>query len=141
MPSTDSFILQDKVNEKRFNVKLADAVKRAKANSRRLLGGIAVYCTEAIPNGPDTYKSIVEANGGEFCVYRARAGTLKKTDGGEDEAAYLLTGTTPKEKALWPKFTQMAKDNGHEPRIVQTEWLLDTAMSQEIKWNEGYLAK
>jgi hypothetical protein len=141
MPSTDSFILQDKANEKRFNVKLANAVKRAQANSRRLLRGVAVYCTEAIPNGPETYKNIVEANGGEFSVYRARAGALRKREDGEQEAVYLLTGTTPKEKVLWPKFSQMASDNGHVPRIVLAEWLLDAAMSQEMKWKDAYLAK
>ena len=141
MPSTNSFILQDKANEKRFNIKLAEVVKRAKANSRCLLRGIAVYCAEGIPNGPETYKSIVEANGGEFSVYRGRAGALRKREDGEEEAVYLLTGTTPKDKALWPKFSQMARDNGHVPRIVLTEWLLDTAMSQEIKWKDAYLAK
>ena len=52
----------DKAAEKRFGVVLADAVARAKANKRRLLAGVAVFCTENIPNGGETYKSIVESN-------------------------------------------------------------------------------
>lgn len=141
LPPPESFVLQDKAKEKHFKVKLADAVKRAKSNSGRLLGGIAVYCTEAIPNGPGTYKTIVEFNGGEFAIFRAKAETLRMREEGEEEAVYLLTGTSIKEKALWPKFTQMAEDNGYEPRIVQVEWLLDAAMRQEVKWHDAYLAK
>ncbi|KFY36379.1 hypothetical protein V494_05061 [Pseudogymnoascus sp. VKM F-4513 (FW-928)] len=141
LPTPESFVLKDKAKEKHFKVKLADAVNRAKSNSGRLLRGIAVYCTEAIPNGSGTYKTIVEFNGGEFAIFRAKAETLRMREEGEEEAVYLLTGTSIKEKALWPKFTQMAEDNGHEARIVQVEWLLDAAMRQEVKWHEAYLAK
>ncbi|OBT83412.1 hypothetical protein VE02_07696 [Pseudogymnoascus sp. 03VT05] len=141
VPPPESFVLKDRAKEKHFKVKLADAVNRAKSNLGHLLRGIAVYCTEAIPNGPGTYKTIVEFNGGEFAIFRAKAETLRMREEGEEEAVYLLTGTSIKEKALWPKFAQMAQDNGHEPRIVQVEWLLDAAMRQEVKWHEAYLAQ
>ncbi|OBT69481.1 hypothetical protein VE03_01070 [Pseudogymnoascus sp. 23342-1-I1] len=140
LPTPESFVLKDKAKEKHFKVKLADAVNRAKSNSGHLLRGIAIYCTEAIPNGSGTYKTIVEFNGGEFAIFRAKAETLRMREEDEEEAVYLLTGTSVKEKALWPKFAQMAQDNGHEPRIVNVEWLLDAAMRQEVKWNDAYLA-
>lgn len=140
VPEPSDFILVDKPAEKRFGVVLADAVGRAKANKRRLLRGVAVYCTEGIPNGLDTYRSIVESNGGEFAVYRGRKGVLTQREDGDVEEVYLLTGVSKKEKALWSGFEKMARETGHEPRVVLTDWLLDTAMAQEVKWRESYLA-
>lgn len=143
IPKVDKFLLKDQENEKKFNLKLADALHRARANKRYLLRRVPIYCTAEIPNGPDTYKSIVEANGGTFYIYRGRP-TIKKTapeeDEGPAEPVYLITGQRPDEKKLWPKFTQMAEDGNMIPRIVSTEWLLDVAMSQQHKWSDKYLA-
>ncbi len=143
IPKVDKFLLKDQENEKKFNLKLADALHRARANKRYLLRRVPIYCTAEIPNGPDTYKSIVEANGGTFYIYRGRP-TIKKTapeeDEGPAEPVYLITGQRPDEKKLWPKFTQMAEDGNMIPRIVITEWLLDVAMSQQHKWSDKYLA-
>lgn len=146
MPPVDKYLLRDASNEKRFKLKLKDAVRRAKFNSRRLLQDVAVCCTADIINGPETFRAIVEVNGGTFFVYRGRGGFVLKRDEEEDEEAhheeepiYLLSGLKPDEKKLWPKFEQMARDGGMVPRIVVTEWLLDTAMSQEIKWDDSYL--
>ncbi|KAK2626096.1 hypothetical protein QTJ16_004358 [Diplocarpon rosae] len=142
IPKVDDFLLKDVDNEKKFGLKLRDVVSRAKANKRCLLRHVPIYCTNEIPNGSGTYQSIVEANGGTFALYRGRP-TIKKTKAEEDdgpaEPVYLLTGQTPAERALWPKFEQMARDGNMIPRIVDPEWLLDVAMSQQNKWNEGYL--
>jgi len=142
IPRTKDYLLKDEANETKFKLKLKDALARARKNPKRLLDGVVVYCTETIPNGSDTYKAIVEANGGHFAVYRGRGGTvIKPTDEVEDEEepVYLLSGLKADEKRLWPKFEQMARDGKMEPRVVLTEWLLDTAMSQEIRWDESYL--
>lgn len=141
----DGFLLNDHDNEKRFKLRLRDAVARAKANKRSLLRRVPVYCTADIANGPETYKAIVEANGGIFHVYRARGGsTIKPTspaeDEGEPEPVYLITGPRPEERRLWPKFEEMAVAGNMIPRIVNSEWLLDVAMSQQLKWSEKYLA-
>jgi len=125
-------------------LKLKDAVTRAKANKRSLLRRVPIFCTAEIPNGSDTYKAIVEANGGTFAVYRGRP-TIKKVnpedDEGPAEPVYLISGKRPEERKLWPRFTEMAKDGNMIPRIVDTEWLLDVAMSQQQKWNDRYLAE
>lgn len=142
IPRTKDYLLKDEKNEEKFNIKLKDALARAKKHPKRLLDGVVIYCTETIPNGPDTYKAIVEANGGHFAIYRGRGGTvIKPTDEEEEEEepVYLLSGPKAEEKRLWPKFEQMARDGKMEPRVVITEWLLDTAMSQEIRWDESYL--
>jgi hypothetical protein len=143
IPDVDKFLLKDHENEKKFSLKLKDVVARAKANKRNLLRRVPIYCTQEIPNGPDTYKSIVEANGGTFAIYRGRP-MIKKISAEEDtgpaEPVYLVTGQRPDEKKLWPKFIEMAEAGNMIPRIVHTEWLLDVAMSQQQKWNKNYLA-
>lgn len=145
MPPIDKYLLEDKDNEKRFNLKLKDVVNRAKKNNRRLLRGVAVYCTADIANGPETYKAIVEANGGTLTIYRARGGStitpVALENGQRQEAVYLLTSMKAEEKRLWPKFAAMARVGGMDPKIVHTEWLLDTAMAQEIKWDDSYLVE
>lgn len=146
LPDTKKFLLQDPESEKKFKMKLQDAITRANANKRGLLRSVPVYCTAEIPNGPETYKSIVESNGGIFSIYRARGGsTIKPTkpeeDDGPPEPVYLLTGTRPEERKLWDRFAEMAKAGNMIPRIVVHEWLLDVAMTQQLKWDEKYLAR
>jgi hypothetical protein len=145
VPEVEDFLLKDKDNEKKFKLKLPDIVARAKANKRSLLRRVPIYCTEQIHNGYKTYQAIVESNGGVFNTYKAKGGpTIKPTDPEDDdgppEPVYLLTGPRPDERSLWPKFTAMAKAGNMIPRIVNAEWLLDVAMSQQLKWNNSYLA-
>jgi len=143
LQEADEFLLKDAAKEKEFSVKLKDVVARAKANKRSLLRRVPIYATKDVPNGSDTYKAIVEANGGTFGVYTGKP-TIKKVnpedDEGPAEPVYLITGMRPDEKALWPKFTEMALEGNMIPRIVDTEWLLDVALSQQQKWKESYLA-
>jgi hypothetical protein len=137
LPPTDRYQLRDSDAEKRYGIKLTEVLQRAKANKRRLLTGTNVYCTADIANGSDTYKAIVEANGGQFHVYRSRGTNAHKS--GENEISYLLSGDQPEEKRLWKKFDQMITGMGGIARIVQTEWLLDVAMAQQMLWKSTYL--
>lgn len=137
-PDIKDYLLVDKANEAKFGVKLETAVSRARANRGRLLWGVPIYCTAEIPNGSDAFKAIAEANGAIFKVYRARSGTtIKPTtaeeDGGADpDPVYLLSGSSPAERQLWPRFEAMALKGHMEPRIVDSDWLLDVAMRQEL---------
>jgi len=140
----EDFLLNDKTNEKSLGLKLKDSLAHAKANRRNLLRGVAIFCTDKIQNGPSTYRKIAEVNGGTFTEYTGRAPTIKKPteesqDQDELEPVYLLSGTKPEEMRLWPKFVDMAKKGRMEPRIVKSEWLLDTTMFQRLKWDEKYL--
>jgi len=143
MPDLDKFILKDRANEKKFGYKLKDVLLRAKNNQRNLLAGVLVYATKEVPNGPETYKSIVEANGGIFGIYSGRP-VIKKTTAEQDigpaEPVYLITGLQPAEKKLWSKFTDMAEEGNMIPRVVSTEWLLDVSLSQQNKWCDDFLA-
>lgn len=146
----ENFLLNDLESEERFGYKLTDATARAKENKGQLLRGYTIYCTEFIHGGFDTYKAIVEANGGKCLLYRARASSnisarTGATDRGHDkmdldtpEYLYLLSGVSPEEARLWPKFRQLAKGMEMEPRIVKNDWLIDLALSQRIQWQEMY---
>jgi len=99
-----------------------------------------------IINGPAQYQKVVEANGGTFVEYNGRHQTIKKPsaesqDREEREPVYLLSTNKPEEQKLWPKFREMAISGGMNPRIVDKEWLLATALSQKLGWDKDYLIK
>ncbi|ESZ91073.1 hypothetical protein SBOR_8536 [Sclerotinia borealis F-4128] len=144
MLDVEDFPLEDTENEKKHKVKLKDALTRARANKGRLLNTVPIYCTTDIDNGFETYKDIAEVNGATFGVYKGRP-TIKPTkpedDEGPPEPVYLISSDKNSEQALYSKFEEMAKAGNMEPRIVKVEWLLDVAMSQQIKWDKKYLLK
>ncbi|KAI0839852.1 BRCT domain-containing protein [Hypoxylon sp. FL0890] len=138
------YILKDEENEKKFGIKLATSVRRARQNKGKLLWNIPIYCTNNIKNGPAGYQAIAEANGALFMMYGARSGTtIKPTKPEEDEGGpdpvYLLSNTSPEERKLWTKFEAMATNGNMEPRIVAADWLLDVVMNQEVMFDEKYL--
>ena len=145
----EEFPLNDTEGENRLGFKIADALKRAETNKGRLLHGYSIYCTENIHGGFDTYKSIIEINGGKCLLYRARAGSnTSSRAGGVDadegsepdtpEYVYLISGITREEGKVWPKFRQMVHGTGLVPRIVKTDWMLDLALSQKVVWADTY---
>lgn len=146
VPDAEDYLLRDEEDENRFNIDLETSVSRAKANRGRLLRGVPIYCTEKIRNGPDSYKTIAEANGAMFMIYRARSGTtIKPTTAEEDgnrppEPVYLLSSASPEEKQMWTRFKDMAEKGNMEPRVVAPDWLLDVAMAQQVRFDQKFLA-
>lgn len=138
----EPFLLQDKANERRFHISLAQSQKRAKENRNKLFQGRTIYCVEHIHGGFDTYKSIVEANGGRCNMYRGRQGTMvpsrradSETTTTEDEGqaeVFLISGQDKDQERVWSRFRQMAEGSRKIPRIVRSEWLLESAMAQQI---------
>ncbi|KAI7364078.1 hypothetical protein KC328_g18825, partial [Hortaea werneckii] len=65
------------------------------------------------------------------------AGEESQNQGGEDEldCVYLVSGTTEAEKKLWKGFRSTAEKQELVPRIVRTDWLLNAAMSQRVRWD------
>ena len=142
--------LKDTDGESRHQVNLAEVTARAKANKRRLLHNEVIYCTEHVHGGFDAYKSIIDANGGKCLLYRARAGSIipsklgDATDAAKEpgkkelDHVYLISGVTPKDVKLWPKFRDMVLSIGKSPRIVKNDWILDVALTQEMRWNGNH---
>lgn len=146
----EDYILNDPVGEQKQCFTLSDAVGRAKNHRGQLLRGMSIYCTETVKGGFDVYKAIIEANGGTCLLYKARAGSMaasraggaeedsNRMDTDEPEYIYLISGNTPAEVALWPKFRQMVQGTGKLPRIAETDWLLNSALRQELHWDKIY---
>lgn len=146
------FPLVDKAAESKFQFSLAKASNRAKKNKNKLLRGFRVYCVEDIRGGFDAFKSIVEANGGECLLFRGRLALANNSrreesddedsemdsdDSGRNEV-FLLSSAETKHARLWPRFRQVASDVKRTPRIVRVDWLLDMAMSQELRAADEY---
>ena len=145
----DDYLLDDQDGEKKIGHTIADALDRAKNNKGRLLRGLFVYCTESIHGGFETYKAIVEANGGKCFLYHARGkletASRSTREGSpadlEDEVfdyIYLVSGHDQESAKLWSKFRQAAGDRGKTPRIVRGDWMLNLALSQRIQWKDEY---
>lgn len=135
----NSYILVDKAAEKKLGVSLKISRERAKANQNDLFKGRSIYCIENISGGFSTYESIVHANGGQCMSWRARKGTMVPStradseDEDNDNEVYLLSGADNDHAKLWQRFREMAVGSRKVPRIVNTDWLIETAMTQKIQ--------
>ena len=145
----DDYLLEDTEGEAKMDFKLSDALARAQKNKGKLLRGYSIYCTELVHGGFDTYKSIVETNGGTCLLYRARAGTgstlrasldedSEASESSQPQYVYLVSGKTPEEGRLWPKFRQMVEGMGKTPVVAANDWILNLALSQEMRWRSDY---
>lgn len=147
MPDPEDHLLKDEDMESKWRLDLKVSSARAKKWRGQLLRGTPMYCTEKIKAGPDTYRSIAEANGAQFLTYSARSGTtIKPTTAEEDgfkdpDPVYLITTNNPEERPLWPKFRKMAEAGHMEPRVVSADWLLNVAMAQEMRWDPKFLVE
>lgn len=135
----EEFLLQDKTNEKKLGFSLRLSRERAKENRGQLLKDQHVYCMEQVHGGFDTFKAIVEANGGKCLMWRGRTTTVPSGRGdgeaAEDESnkeVYLISDEEKQYSKLWTRFKEMAERSRKTPRIVATDWLVETAMSQKL---------
>lgn len=149
LPALGAHLLKDGEQEDRLGFKLTDSLVRAKKNNRKLLQGWQIFCTEGVTGGWDTYKAIIDANGGMCTLYRGRSAmnASKRTfsrETQEEEAVadnqgddqgdtlYLLSGESKKDKEHWAKFRDLATGEDMVPKIVKADWLLEVAMSQKV---------
>jgi len=134
------FELDDKENEKRLGVSLKLSRSRAKKNQNRLLQGLSIYCAESIHGGFETFKAIVEANGGRCMPWRNRKSaiipsTRAESDGSadsEDSVVYLLTDKKEGNKSLCARFRETALNSRKTPLIIDPDWVIESAMSQKL---------
>jgi hypothetical protein len=57
---------------------------------------------------------------------------MSATDDENQNEVYLISAPDPENARLWAKFRAMAEGSRKIPRIVRTDWLLETAMHQKI---------
>ncbi|KAL8781883.1 MAG: hypothetical protein Q9194_000076 [Teloschistes cf. exilis] len=142
----EDYLLNDPAGEQKQGFKLSDAISRAKDHRGQLFKDLSIYCTENVKGGFDTYKAIVEANGGMCTMYNARtkiaptkvAADPDSIDPDMTDYVYLLSDSSSAETQLWPRFRESVRKCGSVPRISQTDFCLLTALRQELHWNESY---
>lgn len=139
----------DRITEKKVGFNLKKTLERAATNKNKLLRDYRICCVETIRGGFDAFRSIVEANGGECTLFRGRVSMNehRRREGSESSGeadqpmrddVFLISGDEPEHVKVWPRFRQMVLEAGKTPRIVNVNWLLDIAMSQEIGWKDEY---
>ncbi|KAH6614964.1 BRCT domain-containing protein [Boeremia exigua] len=146
-PEKHAMDVQDFETEHSFS--MAEAIDRALQNKHRLFRDWTIFCTEKVPGGFETYKDIIEANGGKCSLWKGRTTNITATkrllnaSAGEEsqnqqqdegDVLYLISDANSKEFANWAKFRELAKKHDMVPRIVKTEWLLINAMAQYVHW-------
>lgn len=151
LPDPEDHSLVDSMGEKQYNFNLNDAVQRARENRRRLLRGWNIFCTDGVKGGFDTYKSIVEVNGGECNLWKGqsnfrashRSFDSSEADGGstqeEGDMLFLISEPKKSEVPQWTKFRDLAEKHNMVPKIVTPEWLLMVALKQSIVSEDQYL--
>jgi hypothetical protein len=156
LPDPKKFPLVDKEGEERFGINLQETIERAHKNKRKLLKDFTIFCSPNVTGGYDTYSSIVAANGGQCQLYKGRTNmTVSKrkisnpsaaalaeaepqSTGDEKDDMYLISEAKQSEVHNWQKFRELAENVNMIPRIVSTEWLLTTAMAQELRFDESW---
>lgn len=97
----EDYLLRDKTTEQRLGINLQESLARAKVNRRQLLKGATIYCTQSVHGGVETYKAIVEANGGVCLPFKPRQGSIlskedarngKKGDDNDEAGGYHAEG-------------------------------------------------
>lgn len=131
----EPFILRDSEGEERLNMNLKESLERARKNDGRLLQGQTIYCAPGVHGGFETYRRIVEANGGVCIAFRM---AKKATNVPDSDKLVLLSGDDAGDKKLWKPFLKIAKYTGKDAVIYKPDWLLDLAMTQKVVWSDRY---
>jgi hypothetical protein len=132
---SDDYLLKDPEGEKRLSVNLAESLARAKKNRGKLLEGQTVYCTPGVHGGFEVCKRIVDANGGVCILFKT---PKRPANAPDSERIVLLSSDAPGCKKQWPRFEGMAKSMGRDWAIYKSDWLLETAMNQQVVWADKY---
>ncbi|KAF1837609.1 hypothetical protein BDW02DRAFT_543706 [Decorospora gaudefroyi] len=150
LPPTEKHLLEARDFEEANNFHFSEALVRAKQNKHRLLKDWTIFCTEKVAGGFETYRDIIEANGGKCTLWKGRTTTVtaskrKRNPADQDvsqnqiedegDVLYLISDADKKEFTNWSKFRDLAAKHDMVPRIVKTEWLLSVAMAQYVHWN------
>jgi hypothetical protein len=148
MVDHEDFILQDDEGEEKNDVSLEESLERARVNDRKLLKGWQIFCTEKIRGGFDTYKGVVEINGGACYLFKSKTNMKlskplpsKNQQNDEDDMTnrlFLISGNSKAEMDLWPQFQGMAEKADMDPMIVKADWILAVAMNQRTLWKSEW---
>ncbi|KAF9037073.1 hypothetical protein BJ165DRAFT_1375475 [Panaeolus papilionaceus] len=123
----EKYGLKDPEGEKRYNVKLADALKRAKANQGgKLLDGAQIFVTPkvAVAVKKELLSHVIQACGG-VCKHPSDF-TQRMIKGHENR--YLIS--CPEDKPIWSRFSNQ------DIPVYSHELILNGALRQRMDWND-----
>ncbi|KAI0682501.1 hypothetical protein BC835DRAFT_1399674 [Cytidiella melzeri] len=119
---TDTFMLRNPENEKKYGFKLADALKRARANKGKLLEGKTFYMTKNVPVEAKLMKNVVTAGGGQFST---QVPTVRIMKGSSNRVVI----SSPDDIAIWRPLAE------HGFPIYSQELILTGMLKQELDWD------
>jgi hypothetical protein len=152
LPPPEKHLLEARDFEAANGFRMSEAMERAKQNKHRLLKDWTIFCSQNVAGGFDTYKDIIEANGGKCAMWKGRTTSItaskrsnnpsteesqnQKED--EGDVLYLISDPDKREFTNWAKFRELAQKHDMVPRIVKTEWILCVAMAQYVHWKDDW---
>ncbi|KDQ26961.1 hypothetical protein PLEOSDRAFT_168763 [Pleurotus ostreatus PC15] len=116
----ETYFLEDDANERKYNVKLADVLLRAKSNQGQLFAKKTFHVTPKVSIDLKLLKNVIAANGGQMTTQAPTSRTFNS------ENKYLIS--CPEDASIWRPFAQ------HRP-VYTTELVLSGALKQEVDWD------
>ncbi|KAF8210360.1 hypothetical protein K438DRAFT_1809538 [Mycena galopus ATCC 62051] len=120
LPEGD-YILRDKVNEKKWNFRLADAMERVRESGGKLFENKTFYVTAGVSVDTKLLKTVVAAQGGKLMTSTPTVRILNSAPN-----RYVIS--CPEDKSIWRPLT---KDH----TVYSQELLLTAALTQKIDWD------
>ncbi|KAJ7251513.1 hypothetical protein B0H12DRAFT_1119330 [Mycena haematopus] len=120
LPEED-YILSDKANEKKWNFRLADAIKRAKQTGGKLFENKSFYVTKGVPVDRKLLKTVVTAQGGKLLTQTPTVRILNSAPN-----RYVIS--CAEDISVWRPLTT-------DHVIYSQELLLTAALTQQIDWD------
>lgn len=130
------YLLRDKDNEKKWNMRLEQSVVKARTNNRQLLKDYRVYISTHV-KGNQALLRILETHGAEARIVsnaiKGRAKVLRTDYLKTVENQVLVCTPTSDDKALREKFREEVREAGLEARLYSSEWIMISVLRQEIE--------
>lgn len=123
---TDKYVLTDPVSETKWKFKLADALRRAKANKGQLFASKVFYVTNNVPLDKKLLKNVILAHGGQI---RQQNPTVRALSGKSSGQQHFVISCA-EDVSIWRPIAEA----GHA--IYSQELLLSAALTQEMHLNE-----
>lgn len=108
---------------------------------------MSIFVTKDINGGYDTFEDIIKANGGQPFLFQGRPGAINSrraaSESEEEESEiestlHLVRGDSTAEAKLGEKFLQMAEKAHWKAKVVTPDWLLNSALAQELKDEDSF---
>lgn len=123
---TDKYMLTDPVSETKWKFKLADALKRAKANKGQLFASKVFHVTNNVPLDKKLLKNVILAHGGQI---RQQNPTVRALSGKSSGQQHFVISCA-EDVSIWRPIAEA----GHA--IYSQELVLSAALTQEMLLNE-----